>query len=545
MSDNSNTTNRIGSINLGNLYSTLLRVFSFTEKYDEKKLKMTPEPYGTQRDFTKIVHTEQLFTDHANIMNCNENNDKDVVIEEILHSDALPQKNTASSVNQQTKAPSKSKKMKVKTGTETNNDNTQTQKSSNFLKKIVIPAATIAMFLSGQQHQDFNGMKQMHQFDQYEHGYDNQEPPLFRDALFQPHIASMVLHELESSADDEEDEKISYLFSNVHRSLKSSFFGIERISDCTGGVYLLPGGGIFKPMDEEVCGYDRNDGKDRKLLAIGCDHPQRAGFLIGEGASREVAAYLIDRANGGFSGVPTTCLVSLDRKLIYPNSLPGSKMKGSLQQLIPHESSSEDYGGSVFRIRDVERIALLDLRLFNTDRHGGNMLVTNDKSLVPIDHGLCLPDVRELGEAWFEWLQWEQCKSVLSEEAMEWLQSINVEKDAAILRRLNIRPEAVMTLYVMTYLLQRAALKGWTLYQIGMFVQRPSFDVDSRSRLEQLIEKVVNSSENLSSAWHSCPVRVQDEFLNAYKKELDRCLDTEDVSFAKDNGSEIDIIEIK
>ena len=40
MSDNSNATNRIGSINLRNLYSTLLRVFSFAEKYDEKKLKM-------------------------------------------------------------------------------------------------------------------------------------------------------------------------------------------------------------------------------------------------------------------------------------------------------------------------------------------------------------------------------------------------------------------------------------------------------------------------------------------------------------------------
>lgn len=545
MSEDSNIANRINSINLGHLYSSLLRVFSFTEDYNEKKLKMTPELHSDQSEYTKSIHEKQNGENDAIIPNFDKNDHKGVIIEELLHSEPLPKTNIESYVDKQTKSRNKSKKPKIKTNTETNADGPTTPRKSNFLKKIMIPAATIAMFLSGQQHQDFNGMKQIHQFDQYEQSYDNQEPPLFRDALFQPHIASMVLHELESSADEEDDEKISYLFHNIHSSLKSSFFGVERINDCTGGVYILPGGGVFKPMDEEVCDFDRNDGKDRKLLAIGCEHPQRAGFLIGEGASREVAAYLIDRANGGFSGVPTTCLVSVDRKLIYPNSLPGSTMKGSLQQLVAHESSSEDYGGSIFKIRDVERIALLDLRLFNTDRHGGNMLVTNDKSLIPIDHGLCLPDVRELGEAWFEWLHWEQCKSVLSEEAMEWLQSIDIEKDAAILHRLNIRPEAIMTLYVTTCLLRRAVLRGWTLYEIGKFVQRPSFDVDSRSGLEQLIERVVNSSEKLSSTWHKSPVVVQDEFLNAYSEELDRFLEAENISFGRNNGSEIDIVEIK
>lgn len=76
-----------------------------------------------------------------------------------------------------------------------------------------------------------------------------------------------------------------------------------------------------------------------------------------------------------------------------------------------------------FPVADVHRIGLLDIRLFNTDRHAGNILIKvtkppkdsaaathqwlgNEYSLVPIDHGFCLPEALE--PPYFEWLHWPQ-----------------------------------------------------------------------------------------------------------------------------------------
>lgn len=77
---------------------------------------------------------------------------------------------------------------------------------------------------------------------------------------------------------------------------------------------------------------------------------------------------------------------------------------------------------SRFSAEDVHRIGILDLRLFNTDRHSGNLLVnqTEDKNeshpwlarrvdLIPIDHGFCLPEALE--PPYFEWMHWPQVKA--------------------------------------------------------------------------------------------------------------------------------------
>lgn len=73
-----------------------------------------------------------------------------------------------------------------------------------------------------------------------------------------------------------------------------------------------------------------------------------------------------------------------------------------------------------YPVADVHRIGILDIRLFNTDRHAGNLLVKVSKapkpaaynwlekeySLIPIDHGFCLPEALE--PPYFEWLHWPQ-----------------------------------------------------------------------------------------------------------------------------------------
>lgn len=84
-------------------------------------------------------------------------------------------------------------------------------------------------------------------------------------------------------------------------------------------------------------------------------------------------------------------------------------------------------GASRFAARDVHRIGILDIRIWNTDRHAGNILVRrpresslglsglakldfNQLELVPIDHGFCLPE--SLEPPYFEWLHWPQVHSL-------------------------------------------------------------------------------------------------------------------------------------
>lgn len=94
-------------------------------------------------------------------------------------------------------------------------------------------------------------------------------------------------------------------------------------------------------------------------------------------AIREVAAFIIDN---GFSRVPPTAMVSLNHP-IY-----GNEKVGSLQSYVRNDGCSEDWGASRFNIEDAQRIAILDIRLLNQDRHAGNILVEKTMDKCQLDH---------------------------------------------------------------------------------------------------------------------------------------------------------------
>jgi hypothetical protein len=108
----------------------------------------------------------------------------------------------------------------------------------------------------------------------------------------------------------------------------------------------------------------------------------RRGSVPGEGAVREVAAFLLDR--DGFAAVPATTLVSAfvepadaaAASAASPAAVrPLREQKvGSLQQFVEAAGDCEERGVSDFPAAEVHKIAVLDLRLGNTDRNGGNIL---------------------------------------------------------------------------------------------------------------------------------------------------------------------------
>jgi Phosphatidylinositol 3- and 4-kinase len=141
---------------------------------------------------------------------------------------------------------------------------------------------------------------------------------------------------------------------------------------------------------------------------------------------REVAAFVLD---DGFAGVPPTALAKVRHRFLRndtgagrtenqhsmrddsfaPDQNPHQNLKSdsdahtegeedenfyggyklsSVQSYVRHEGCAEDLGPCMFDDDDVIRIAVLDIRLCNLDRHGGNILICQHHPYVNSKHGL-------------------------------------------------------------------------------------------------------------------------------------------------------------
>lgn len=262
----------------------------------------------------------------------------------------------------------------------------------------------------------------------------------------------------------------------------------QLVSEGMGGVYFCRDQrgtihAVFKPHDEEPCGPNNPKNLEGTLGSPSI----KPGILSGEQADREVAAYVLD--HGRFAGVPTTLLVSMDTE--------ANKSKlGSFQVFVPYASASSDFGPSLFPTIDVQAIAALDIRLVNTDRHDGNILVqeivdhstlTTSRRLIPIDHGCALPDRMHVSSIEWAWMSWPQIKQPILPSVREAILAVNIDSDAQALRNLKIRPECIRTMRIATTFLQTCVRFNdqITLFEIAAFMSRTDFDTPSR--LEQLI----------------------------------------------------------
>ncbi|CAM6063423.1 unnamed protein product [Sphagnum tenellum] len=277
----------------------------------------------------------------------------------------------------------------------------------------------------------------------------------------------------------------------------------------SGGAYFLKceyglkNVAIFKPVDEEPLAVNNPRGFCDSTRGEGL----KKGTRIGEGAFREVAAYILDHpAEGrrsysernlqGFAGVPPTMMVHCSHKAFhYPleeswNFTRKPKL-GSLQQFVPAFSNCEDMGPANFPVQEVHKIAVLDMRLANTDRNGSNILACQDTNnsivLVPIDHGYCLPEKFE--DCTFEWLYWPQAHVPFNASTLEYIASLDVEQDIALLREhgWSLRSACAHVFRISTMLLKKGAAAGLTPFAVGSMMCRKTFD--KRSPIELMLEE--------------------------------------------------------
>lgn len=80
---------------------------------------------------------------------------------------------------------------------------------------------------------------------------------------------------------------------------------------------------------------------------------------------------------------------------------------GSLQAFVKSEGAIENYSSDLFDKDEVHKIGILDLRIMNQDRNASNILVQKQGKkfkLIPIDHGLSIPDSFEVQSYDLVWL---------------------------------------------------------------------------------------------------------------------------------------------
>lgn len=172
---------------------------------------------------------------------------------------------------------------------------------------------------------------------------------------------------------------------------------------------------------------------------------------------------------------------------------------GSLQEFVRSKGPIENYSSDLFSADEIHKIAVLDLRILNLDRNEGNILVTevqdqftgeSSLKLVPIDHGLTLPDCFQVSSYDLAWLSYSQAEQPFSQRTLDYIKAINVDDDVNFIEsHFQVRPVCLRNMKISTLLLQQAAQRGLTLAEIGRILCRPDDDDTQPSLLEQLVEK--------------------------------------------------------
>jgi len=284
----------------------------------------------------------------------------------------------------------------------------------------------------------------------------------------------LAQQELPRAVDQDRSDMLWKLAGHGSPQLKLLDRDESETTSAGSGVYLLsspktgpsaspfdppPFQSIFKPLDEEVF--------------------ERRGIEIGMGALREEAAYVIDKAAGGQAYVPVTARASLAEG--------GVRKKGSVQQFVEGSVGPVENFGMPRNLRDAEAfvgldnaqaVACLDIRIFNTDRHAGNLLLAGPRphKIVCIDHGCVLPAWWALDSSRFDaWIDWPHVKAPPSQATLSLINQVVSNTSAVLqeLENLGVPKQALWTLEICTSLLQKCVLHhGLNLRSVALLMTR-------------------------------------------------------------------------
>jgi len=338
----------------------------------------------------------------------------------------------------------------------------------------------------------------------------------------QPH--DFVLNACKEACPDEtckalvNDVKVGFL-KGQHPTATDEFEG-------SGGVYFLRSSNgmyaaVFKPQDEEQ-GMPSNP-KDH--VGTG-EYGLRPHFRPGQGCIRELAAYMMDVDN--FARVPATTLVHCEHSAFhYPSHPHFSRAAypkyGSLQRFVRCADLFEDIGPGLISDLELQKIALLDLRILNNDRNSANILVqfshdydSNTDSdgidsdslhmkmkceLIPIDHGYSFPSKLTINDWDWVWYQYPQVTRRTHPDIVAYVKSLDIKVLLQRLREQGISDECLF-LIQLSHLFIKHTIDRLSLKDIASCYVRCSENEPSR------LELLVNEAEE--NAYRMIELRKSD-----------------------------------
>lgn len=309
------------------------------------------------------------------------------------------------------------------------------------------------------------------------------------------------------------------------------------LNKTSSGTYLLYNRlrhecGIFKPKAQEL-GKSQNPSW---LIWLFRADSKTWGIEPGTSYLRERAAYLLDKKH--FSNVPftTQCVLShplFDTSFLghtlgiwrrKPNLVgsfqvfrrgckPGQEaISASDLYIKPKSRWIRNIFQNIWKVRtfakhlffnhvDIHRLAILDIRLLNGDRHFANFLVDRRCKIHPIDHGLVLP--KKALQLRFDWRHLATAHTPFSGEELMYIEELDPEEDGRLLKKLGIEDQAIERMKIATYLLKACAVNNLTPYEIADLMaplekeQVKDFEPGKPSFENEICKKILEDGEDL------------------------------------------------
>eukprot|EP00595_Chromulina_sp_UTEXLB2642_P000249 CAMPEP_0196761654 /NCGR_PEP_ID=MMETSP1095-20130614/963_1 /TAXON_ID=96789 ORGANISM="Chromulina nebulosa, Strain UTEXLB2642" /NCGR_SAMPLE_ID=MMETSP1095 /ASSEMBLY_ACC=CAM_ASM_000446 /LENGTH=586 /DNA_ID=CAMNT_0042111499 /DNA_START=547 /DNA_END=2306 /DNA_ORIENTATION=+ len=279
-------------------------------------------------------------------------------------------------------------------------------------------------------------------------------------------------------------------------SNNSTMVAISPANVGTSGVYFVENissrrkSAVFKPFDEEQGMVNNPKGFTNA--------PLKSNFKPGQGIIREYAAYLLDWEN--FCKIPKTQLAHIEDESFHYQTDTYPKL-GALQEFVQDSEEISSFGLNLFSDFEIQKIALLDIRLLNCDRNDQNVLVikksgkvkTDDLELVPIDHAYCLPPQLYIERwDWF-WFNYPQISRPVCKEIIDYMNRLNIDKLLDHLsHHVSVSPHCLFLIRLVHNLIVKSLNIGLTILQIASMVAR--IDVNVPSPLEKIITEAENNA---------------------------------------------------
>lgn len=259
----------------------------------------------------------------------------------------------------------------------------------------------------------------------------------------------------------------------------------------------------------------------KEILPIACDTHNPSSFFLRdcEGRAiaifktenywREIAAYRLDHRH--FASVPPTVITTLE----HPS---WGKFTGSCQLLISETVEAVTLNRLSFQeisAPGIRRMASLDIRVMNSDRHTSNILINEQKEPIPIDHGYILPG--QLKGLHFVWLDWSQSATLFNDHELTYISLLDPEEDRSMLiDELQIEEKRANRFFVASIFLKIGAGRGLTARDIGNLMVCPT--KEQNSSFETIFQKINQKSQSNWNLYSNNAYNEIEKFLDGHEK---------------------------